>query len=56
MAKLKIEDIKEDFLSEGWELLSTVYINLDGELEAKCPEGHLNYVSYKKWRNKRVCS
>lgn len=56
MAKLKLEDIREDFLNEGWQLLSTVYVNLDGELEAKCPEGHLNYISYKKWRTRRVCA
>ena len=56
MAKLKLEDIREDFVNEGWQLLSTTYVNLDGELEAKCPEGHLNYVSYKKWRAKRACA
>ena len=56
MAKLKLEDIRHDFINEGWELLSTTYVNLDGELESKCPEGHLNYISYKKWRVKRVCA
>ena len=56
MAKLKLEDIRHDFINEGWELLSTTYVNLDGELESKCPEGHLNYVSYKKWRTKRTCA
>lgn len=56
MARLKIEDIRNDFINEGWQLLSTVYVNLDGELEAKCPEGHLNYVSYKKWRTRRTCA
>ena len=56
MAKLKIDDVRQDFINEGWELLSTVYVNLNGELEAKCPEGHLNYVPYKKWRARKACN
>lgn len=30
--------------------MSTDYVNLKTDLELKCPEGHLNYVSYEKWR------
>lgn len=30
--------------------MSTEYINLKTDLELNCPEGHLNYVSYEKWR------
>lgn len=56
MAKLKIEDIRNDFVEEGWELLSEKYVNLNGELEAKCPLGHLNYVSYGKWRKNKGCA
>lgn len=56
MARLKIDDIRQQFESEGWELLSTEYKNLDTPLEAKCPEGHRNSVPFKKWRARRNCS
>lgn len=48
--KLKYEDVKQDIEKGGWHLVSTDYVNLKTDLELKCPEGHLNYVSYEKWR------
>ena len=49
-SKFKYEDIKADVESKGWTLESDTYVNLRTDLELKCPEGHLNFVSYEKWR------
>lgn len=48
--KLKIEDIRKDIESKGWKLESTEYVNLKTDLELRCPKGHLNVVSYEKFR------
>lgn len=55
MSKIKIEDIQVILATENWQLESTEYKNLDGELIFKCPEGHLVYSSWKKMRNRRDC-
>ena len=47
MAKLKIEDIRNDLESKNWKLISTEYKNLDTELEMECPEGHRVFKNYK---------
>ena len=49
-SKIKYEDVKQDIEKNGWQLLSTEYLNLKTDLELKCPEGHLNYIPYEKWR------
>lgn len=48
--RLKIEDIKADIESAGWQLTSSEYVNLKTDLQVVCPEGHDCFVSYKKWR------
>lgn len=50
MSKITYEDVKKDVESKGWQLLSTEYINLKTNLELQCPENHLCYVPYSKWR------
>ncbi len=55
MAKKLISDIKIEMSLKNWVLLSTVYKNLDGELELLCPEGHKVFLSYKQWRRKPEC-
>lgn len=50
MAKITFDQVKEEIEKSGWELLSTTYTNLKTDLEIKCPEGHLNYVSFGKFR------
>lgn len=50
MSKITYENVKADIESQGWKLLSTEYKNLKADLEVQCPEGHLCYVSYEKWR------
>lgn len=55
MSKLSLEAIKIEVNLRGWVLLSTIYKNLDGELEFLCPEGHKNFMSLKQWRKKQEC-
>lgn len=49
-SKIKYEEVKENIQKNGWQLMSTEYINLKTDLELICPEGHTNYVSYDKFR------
>lgn len=51
MARLRYENVKEEIESKDWELISTEYINLDSDLEMRCPNGHLNVISLKTWRH-----
>lgn len=51
MGKIKYEDVKANIEEKGWQLLSTSYHNLKSELELKCPEQHLCYTTYEKFRN-----
>ena len=55
MARLKIEDIRQEVESFGWILLSENYVNLKTEMHFKCPEGHNNYTSLEKWRRGHKC-
>ena len=55
MAKIKIEDIRQEALEHGWELKTSTYKNLNTEMEWTCPEGHIVYSSYKKIRDKFIC-
>lgn len=55
MAKIKIEDIKEEAKLNNWKVLSNEYINLDTEMVFECAEGHKVYFPYKKIRNKWEC-
>lgn len=55
MSKLKLDDIKKEVSEAGWELLSSSYSNLDTDMSFKCPEGHINYYSLKKWRRNHKC-
>lgn len=53
--RLKYEDIKKEVEEAGWELISTSYSNLKTEMNFKCPEGHMNYISLEKWRRNYKC-
>lgn len=55
-AILDIEFIKEQFLNEGYILLSTEYYNNRTKLEYICPSGHINNISYSSWSRGRRCS
>lgn len=55
MAKIKIEDIKEECGLKKWKIISTEYINLESELIFECPEGHRVYNSWKRIRGHFDC-
>lgn len=55
MARITIEDIKEDLTQQGWKIISTEYQNLDGELTFECNEGHPVFSSWRKIRGKYIC-
>lgn len=53
--KLKYEDIKQEIESEGWKLLSDSYVNMETQMEFKCPNGHNNFYTFRYWRKHRDC-
>lgn len=55
MAKIKLEDIREELKKENWEVISDSYKNLDTDMTFKCPEGHTVISAWKYLRNKRTC-
>lgn len=55
MARITLESIKEDIACDNWSVISTVYKNLDTEMEFECAEGHKVFAPYKQIRNKREC-
>jgi hypothetical protein len=55
MAKITIEQIREEVAADGWRLLSSEYKNLETEMEFECPEGHHVFAPWKKMRAKREC-
>lgn len=55
MARITIEQIKEELSKDSWSLLSEEYQNLESEIIAECPEGHKVYSTWGKLRTKREC-
>ena len=55
MARITIDQIREELEPEGWKIISTEYKNLDSELVFECSEGHRVYNTWKKIRTKREC-
>lgn len=55
MAKFHIEDLKKEAAMFNWTLLSDKYINLDSELQYKCPNNHEVTLSYRIWRMDKSC-
>lgn len=54
--KLTLEYIKGEIESEGYTLISSVYVNSKSFLEVKCPEGHEYTVTYNNWSTGYRCS
>jgi Holliday junction resolvasome RuvABC endonuclease subunit len=52
---INIYSVSNHLESEGWQLLSETYKNLDTELEMRCPEGHIQKQTYAKWRKRPIC-
>lgn len=44
-----IDDVKKQFESEGYELLSDHYSNSYGKLRYRCPKGHVGVTTYYNW-------
>jgi len=55
MARITIDQIKEEIAPDNWTLLSEEYKNLDSELVFACPEGHQVFSTWKKIRARREC-
>jgi len=46
--KLTIEYIREQFLKEGYSLVSKQYINNLQKLECVCPKGHTHIITFER--------
>lgn len=55
MAKLKLEDVRQEVELQEWKLVTDKYTNLDTEMEFNCPNGHKVYTTFKKWRKSPFC-
>ena len=55
MARITIEQIREELEPENWKIISTEYKNLDSELIFECSEGHRVYNTWKKIRARSEC-
>ena len=55
MAKIRLEDIREELAADGWLVISEEYTNLDTEMIFECSEGHRVFAPWKKLRTKREC-
>lgn len=55
MKKLTYQFVKEQFEKEGYELLSTEYINNSQKLKYICSQGHRHEISWRKWNSGRRC-
>lgn len=55
MARITLDQIKEEIAADGWLLLSNEYKNLDTEMEFECFEGHRVFAPWKKIRVRREC-
>ena len=55
MARISINDIKTTLATDGWELVSEEYKNLDTNLEFKCNKGHVVCAPWKRIRENRTC-
>ena len=53
--KKSIEEIRQFFEKEGYELLSTEYVNKNTKLEYICPEGHKHSISWDNFSHGRRC-
>lgn len=55
MSKIQLSDIQTEVKKNGWQLISTEYINLKTEMQFRCQEGHDVFLSWNKVRDKFVC-
>lgn len=55
MARINIEQIRNEAKELGWTLVSETYKNLDTEIEFICPKGHSVITTYAVWRARHSC-
>ena len=55
-ARRDIDDIRKEFESEGYVLLTKAYKNSDQKLKIKCPGGHLSLLRWRNWKYGIRCS
>ena len=55
MARISINEIKDDLSKNGWVLISDKYINLDSNLEYRCDKGHVVIAPWKQIRKDKIC-
>ncbi len=53
--KLSFEEVKQEFESRDYQLLSTEYINSSSKLEYICPNGHRGKISFNNFRKGSGC-
>lgn len=55
MAKITLDQIKQEIEQEGWKVHSLEYKNLKTEMTFECPNGHQVFVPWEKLRTRRDC-
>jgi hypothetical protein len=55
MAKIRLEDIKDELAADGWLVISDKYENLKSEMTFECPYGHRVFLPWEKLRSRREC-
>ena len=53
--RLTIDFIKQSFEQEGYDLITSIYINNHSKLEFKCPKGHISSMSWINWKKGARC-
>jgi len=53
--RIDISFIKKEFEKVGWELLSPVYVNGHTKLKYRCDKGHIYWISWNKFQERRRC-
>jgi len=52
---MKIQEIRESFVSEGYTILTNEYENQQQKLEYVCPNGHKRTTNWKSWKRGSRC-
>jgi hypothetical protein len=55
MAKISLDQIKQEIEQDGWKIHSLEYKNLETEMSFECNNGHNVFAPWKKLRTRREC-
>ena len=55
MAKITLDQIKQEIEQDGWKVHSLEYKNLETEMSFECSNGHNVFAPWKKLRTRREC-